>query len=122
MIVSHIVLGVSLIIFAVWLQRTEGRGWPNESSDDERDASYFGRRKRSRRRVNVILAICGGLILVAGMSGPRLFVISWGLVTMALLAVVVLAAFDVLGTRRHVNSKLPQLRQRLLESDYDDES
>ena len=74
---------------------------------------------RSRRRVNFILAFCGGLILVAGFSGPRMFVISWLLVTLALLIVVVLAGFDAIGTQRYINAKLPDLRRRLLESDRD---
>ena len=115
MTASHLLLGVSLLAFAIWLQWTEGRGWPNESSDDDLDVRYYDR----RMRVNFILALCGGLILIAGFSGPRMFVISWLLVTLALLIVVVLAGFDAIGTQRYINAKLPDLRRRLLESDRD---
>lgn len=115
MIISHIILGVTLVGFAVWLQWTERRGWPNESFDSELDASYFNQRMRWRRRVNAIFAICGVLILSANVAGPRWFVIAWMLVILGLLAVMVLAGFDAIRTHRYMNEKVPELRRRVLE-------
>ncbi len=117
MFASHIILGVTLISFSAWLQWTETQGWPNESREKESDAEYLRRRMRSRRRVNIIFAICGLLILMASVAGPRLFLVAWMSVTFALMAVVVLAAADVLRTRRHQIEKLPEVRRRMLNGD-----
>jgi hypothetical protein len=119
MILSHIILGVTLIGFAIWLQWTERRGWPNESFDGEVDAIYFERRMRWRRRVNVIIGLCGVLILAANAAGPRLFVLAWMLVISGLLAVVVMAGFDAIRTQRYVNTKIPEIRRRILDGDSD---
>jgi Flp pilus assembly protein TadB len=117
MFASHLILGVTLISFSLWLQRTEGRGWPNETYDSELDAEYLRRRKRSRRRVNLIFAFCGTLILVAGVSGPRVFVVAWMTVTVALLTVMMLAAVDVVRTQRYQQKKLPEIRRQLFDND-----
>ena len=114
MILSHIILGVTLIAFAIWLQWTERRGWPNESLDSDVDATYFDRRMRWRRRVNLIFALCGVLILSANAAGPRLFVIAWMLVILGLLAVVVMAGFDALRTQRYMHAQIPEIRRRML--------
>jgi len=117
MILSHIILGVTLIGFAIWLQWTERRGWPNESLDSEVDSHYFQRRMRWRRRVNLIFALCGVLILAANLAGPRFFVLAWMLVTAGLLAVVVMAGFDAIRTQRYMNAKIPEIRRRFLDGD-----
>ena len=117
MFASHFILGVALICFSVWLQRTEAKGWPNETYDSKLDAKYLQRRKRSRRRVNIIFAICGVLILIAGVAGPRVFVFAWMSVTVALLTVVVLAAIDVVHTQRYQQKKLPEIRRRMFDGD-----
>ena len=117
MIAAHIILGLSLIGFAFWLQSTEAAGWPNESYDSDLDADYLGGRKRSRRRVNVILGACGVLILVANADGPWLFIICWLCVTLALMTVVVLAGLDALRTHRYHAKKLPEIRKQMLDLD-----
>ena len=117
MIISHIILGLTLIGFAFWLQWTERRGWPNESFDSEVDANYFAGRMRWRRRVNVIFATCGVLILSANMAGPKLFVLAWMSVILGLLAIMILAAFDVIRTQRYVSDKIPEIRRRVLEDE-----
>ena len=57
------------------------------------------------------------LILIAGMSGPELFILSWFLVTLALLVVVMLAGFDVIRTHRYHMNKLPEIRRRTLDGE-----
>lgn len=117
MILSHIILGVTLIAFAIWLQWTERRGWPNESLDSDVDALYFEQRMRWRRRVNLIIALCGVLILAANAAGPRLFVLAWMLVIWGLLVVVVMAGFDAFRSQRYMKAKIPQIRRRILNDD-----
>ncbi len=117
MFASHLILGVSLIGFAWWLHQTEKKGWPNEARDSELDEQYLSRRRRTRRKVNFIFALCGVLVLIAGVSGPRLFVGAWMSVTVALLTVVVLAAIDVVRTQRYHGKKVPELRRRMLDGD-----
>lgn len=114
---SHLVLGVTLIGFAVWLHLTEKKGWPNESMDGELDADYLQRRMRSRRRVNVILGICGVLILAAGIGPPVVFVAAWMSVFVALFIVMLLAALDVIRTQRYMNNKMPEIRRRMTDGD-----
>ncbi len=116
-LISHLILGGSLVCFSLWLQWTESKGWPNESYDSESDASYLQGRMRSRRRVNVIIAICGVLIVIAGFAGPRLFMLAWLSVTLALLTVIALAALDVLRTQRYLSKKLPEVRRRMIDGD-----
>ena len=117
MFASHLILGLCLIGFALWLQSTESKGWPNESYHGETDEKYLRRRRRSRQRVNGIFLICGVLILVASVSGPRMFVLAWTAVTLALLVIVVLAALDAIRTQRYLNKKLPELRKKTLDRD-----
>lgn len=117
MTASHLVLGIALIGFAMWLQSTEVKGWPNESCEGKLDQEYFTRRHRSRRRVNVMLAICGALIVAAGFSPPRMFVLAWTAVAVGLLIVVVLAGFDALRTQRYHAKKLPEIRKQILDRD-----
>ncbi len=117
MLASHLILGFSLIGFGIWLQLTEAKGWPNETYDTELDAEYLRRRRRSRRRVNSILGTCGLLILIAGVSEPRIFVVAWMSVTVALFTVVILAAIDVVHTQRYQPKKMSEIRKRMLDPD-----
>ena len=117
MFASHMILGMTLIGFAIWLQWTEAKGWPNESYSTDLDIAYLKRRMKSRRRVNFILGFCGVLILAAGVSGPRIFMMAWLTVTLALLTVVVLAGLDAFRTHRYLNDKIPEIRRQMLNRD-----
>ena len=117
MFASHFVLGIALIAFGLWLQSTESKGWPNESCEGNLDRQYFARRHRLRRRVNGILIVCGMLILVAGISPPRMFILAWTLVSLALLIVVMLAGLDAVRTQRYHARKLPEIRRDTLGGD-----
>ncbi|MEM6978408.1 MAG: hypothetical protein AAF539_01990 [Planctomycetota bacterium] len=100
--------------FAVWLQRTETIGWPQESFDDD-DADYRRRRRRARLRVNVLFFICGLLILVATLAGNARAAIwagCWLSVMAVLMVILLLACLDVWRTYRHQIQRLNDLRRK----------
>ena len=120
MLVSHMILGSVLIAFAIWLQRTEKSGWPDEERDNELDREYFSRRMNSRRKVNWLLGGCGVLILVAGFGTPRVFIFAWMTVTLTLFIIVILAGIDALRTHRHQTNKMLKIRRNILGDDAED--
>ena len=110
MFFGGLILSATLLLFAFWLHSNEQRGWPNESYDSERDQEHLAQRKRSRRRVHLIFAACGILILIATLAGPqqlRIFVGAWSCVTVGLFAIVALAALDAFRTHRY-DSRRPR--------------
>ena len=116
MFAGGLLLGVTLLFFAVWLQWTEQRGWPHDMFNGEEDQEYRTQRKKSRLLVNVLIGICGLLILVATLSGIGvLFVASWSTVTLILMVIVVLAGLDAFRTHRHHQDKLRRTRERAIE-------
>ena len=118
MFASGIVLAVTLIGFAWWLNVNEVHGWANESYDGEVDKDYLDRRRKSRRRVNGIIAGCGLLILVATLVGPGpVWIAAWMSVSLGLLTVVVLALLDAIRTHRYHRKKLPDIREKTLGRD-----
>ena len=66
MFAGSLVLGITVLGFAIWLQYNDTHGWPNEKFETELDNQYLARRKRSRKRIHVIIGACGVLILIAG--------------------------------------------------------
>ncbi len=116
---SQLILAVTCLAFAAWLQWHESHGWPNESYDRQGDAEYLKTRMRSRRRVHLLFAGCGVLMAVAAFAGPgRVFVAAWMIISLALLTVVLLAGLDALRTSRYEKRRKDQLRKQLLnESD-----
>ncbi len=112
---GSLLLGTTLLCFAYWLHWNETQGWPNESFVTELDNRYHATRSRSRKRIHIIIAICGVLILVAAIVGPGpVWVASWMCVTVALLTVVVLAGVDAIRTHRYHSDKLPEIRRQVL--------
>jgi Flp pilus assembly protein TadB len=114
MFAGSIVLSITLLAFAGWLQWNEHHGWDDDEPRlTDLDRHYFQRRGRSRRRTNGILALCGVLILVAAFAGPGLiWMAAWMCVTVALATVVGLAGLDALRTHRYQNAKLDELVRR----------
>lgn len=114
MFAGSMLLSVTLLAFAGWLQWNEQHGW--DEDDEQRtdlDREYFQRRGRSRRRTNAILALCGVLIFIAAIAGlGPIWVAAWLCVTVALATVVGLAGLDVLRTHRYQNAKLDELVRR----------
>ena len=115
MFASGMILSITLIGFAWWLQVNELRGWANESYDSELDKEYLTRRMKARRRVNVIIGICGLLIFAATLAGPGFFwVAAWMSVSVGLMTVVILALLDAVRTQRYHRKKLPEIRDKTL--------
>lgn len=116
MFAGGLLLAVTLLFFAVWLQWTEHQGWPHDTFDSEDDLEYLDRRKKSRLRVNILIGICGLLILAATLSGAGVvFVAAWSIVTLILMVIVILAGLDAFRTHRHQQDKIRRMRKRALE-------
>ncbi len=63
MFAGSLVMGVTVLCFAAWLHWNDTQGWPNESFNSELDHQYRRRRSRSRKRIHMIIAACGILIM-----------------------------------------------------------
>ncbi|TWT80932.1 hypothetical protein CA13_23790 [Planctomycetes bacterium CA13] len=102
MFAGSILIGLTLLGFAVWLHLNERRGWGNESFDDEEDRQYLSQRKRARAWVNSIFAVCGIAVLVAAVVGPGpVWIGVWMSVAVGLMTIVILAGLDAIRTLRH---------------------
>lgn len=107
------VLSITLVAFAVWLQVNDRAGWPQEDLDAS-DDSFRVRRHRRRTRVNVLLGSAGLVIAVAAAVGPGpVWVGCWMIVILILCTVIVLALLDAFRTRRHYQQKMRDVRDRL---------
>ncbi|MEM0925246.1 MAG: hypothetical protein AAGJ83_04345 [Planctomycetota bacterium] len=116
MFAGGLLLSTTLIFFAGWLQWTEHQGWPHDNFNREEDSAYLARRRRSRLFVNVLIGICGLLILIATFAGVGLvFAAAWSMVTLMLMVIIVLAGLDAFRTLRHQKDKLRRLRQNACE-------
>lgn len=120
MILGSLVIGITLLSFAVWLQMNESRGWPNEelSFQGELADQYLRRRKRSRKRIHIIIGGCGVVIIGAAWAGPGvIWIAAWMSVSAALMTVIVLAGFDAFRTHRYQSIRLRQVRHEMLSED-----
>ncbi len=120
MFAGGMLLSITLISFAIWLQWTEHQGWPGEQYDEHRarDQLYLQRRKRSRRIVNGLIGLCGVLILIATLAGiGRTFLAAWLSVIVVLFVVVMLALLDAFRTYRYEKDKLRDLRRDTIGED-----
>ncbi len=114
MFAGGLLLSMTLIGFAIWLQWNEQVGWPGEAeaTDDERD--YRTRRARSRRRVNALFLLCGVAVLVATLATPRngaVWAACWLSVLATLVTILLLASLDTVRTLRHFRGKLDDRRR-----------
>ena len=115
MFAGSLVLGITLLGFAGWLHWNEVQGWPNERFETELDKKYLGQRTRSRRRIHLIIAGCGALVIIAAFAGPgAIWVGAWTIVMFALMTVVLLAGVDAIRTHRYQRAKLPEIRRQIL--------
>jgi peptidoglycan/LPS O-acetylase OafA/YrhL len=93
----------------------ELQGWPDESFVTELDHDYHSRRSRSRRRIHLIIAGCGALILIAAFFGPSpQWLAAWTCVIIGLVTVVFLAAIDAFRTHQYHLRKLPEIERDFL--------
>ena len=66
----------------------------------------------------MILAGCGVAAIVAAFWGlGPVWVAMWSVVMVSLVVVVALAGMDAWHTHRYMKSKLPEIRERLLNDD-----
>lgn len=115
MFTGGLILATTLMFFSVWLFRTEQLGWPNDCFDDPSDKRYLHRRSRSRRRVNVLIFLCGLLILFATLATPdrrTLWIGLWMCAMLVLVTIVALASLDGIRTVLHHRNRLERLRQQ----------
>lgn len=113
MFAGGMLLAFTLLFFAVWLQWTEQHGWPHDSFNSDDDFEYLARRKKSRLFVNILIGICGLLILVATFAGVGvLFLVAWSVVSLILMVILFLAGMDAFRTHRHHQAKLRRLREQ----------
>lgn len=118
MFAGSLLMGITVLCFAAWLQWNDSQGWPNESFKTDLDHRYHTRRSRARKRIHFIIAASGILIIVAAFAGPGpVWVAAWMCVTVALLTVVVLAGVDAFRTHRYHIQKLPEIRRKTLHDD-----
>ncbi len=118
MFAGSLVMGVTVLCFAAWLHWNDTQGWPNESFKTELDHQYHTRRSRSRKRIHIIIAACGILMIVAALAGPgMIWVAAWMSVIVGLVTVVALAGFDAFRTHRYQNDKLPEIRRKTFNDD-----
>lgn len=111
---GSLVLGFTLLGFAGWLHWNETQGWPDDSHETELDRKYHDKRFRARRRIHMIIGLCGVLVVAAAFAGPGpIWLGAWMSVFLALLTVVVLAGFDAFRTHRYHRDKFPEIRSRL---------
>ena len=118
MFAGGLVLGLTLIAFAVWLHQREQTGWGESHENSEIDEQYYSRRETGRRWVYLLFGVAGLLILVAAFAGPGfVWGLCWLLVSILLIGVVSLALMDAMRTHRYHSQKLPEIRRQLLRDD-----
>lgn len=112
MFAGGLLLGGTLLFFSLWLQWTENHGWPDDTFDAETDTAYRLQRKKSRRLVNILIGLCGLLILSATLAGVGVvYLAAWSTVTLILMVIIILAGLDAYRTHRHHKDKLRQMRK-----------
>ncbi|MEM1068556.1 MAG: hypothetical protein AAGG48_13125 [Planctomycetota bacterium] len=114
MFAGSLVLGMTIIAFAAWLQWNENETAGDENPRTDLDREYLNNRGRARKRIHVLIAGSGGLVLVAACAGPGpVWLVSWLGVIMLLLIVVMLAGLDALRSHRYHLRKLPEIRREI---------
>ncbi|WP_068261370.1 hypothetical protein [Rubripirellula obstinata] len=108
---GSLVLAMTIIGFAIWLQRNEEHTDQNGSSESELDRVYHRARSASRKRTNRLIGFSGLLILAtAFISNPIAWMSIWLLVMISLLIVIGLAGKDAVRTYRYHQKKLDEVR------------
>ena len=114
MFLGSLVLGVTIIAFAAWLQWNESENATEETPRTDLDREYFSARTRARKRIHVLIAISGVFVLVAAFAGPGpVWLFSWMGVIVLLMIVVMLAGLDALRSHRYHVRKLPEIRREI---------
>jgi len=116
MLAGSLLMGFTVIAFAIWLEYNDGLGWPEENEravkPTDHDERYHHLRRRWRRVVHALIATCGALMAAAGLAGLGPFWIAcWTAVAILLLSVIMIAMGDAIRTQRYFRAKLHRHRQ-----------
>ncbi|TWU34469.1 hypothetical protein [Novipirellula artificiosorum] len=118
MFAGSVLIGFTLIGFAVWLHFNDQHGWQHESFDGELDRQYLSRRRRSRRWVHLIFGMSGFFSIVAAIAGPgTVWMGAWACVALSLMTIVLLAGLDAIRTLRYQSRKRPEIHRSLLDQE-----
>jgi hypothetical protein len=119
MLAGSLLIGAVVIAVAFWLEYNDRMGWPNEQerehgSSNTRDDRYRMLRRRWRRTVHIIIAVCGALMASAGVAGPgRYWIAAWTAVALLMMTIIVLAMGDAIRTHRYYADKLRRQRDNV---------
>ncbi len=117
MLIGSLIIGFTVIAVAFWLEYNDSLGWPNElererGSNTDRDQRYRNLRRRWRRVVHAMVAVCGALMAAAGIAGlGRFWIAAWTAVALLMMTIIVLALGDAFRTHRHYARKLQERRE-----------
>lgn len=124
MFAGSLIVGGVLVAVALWLEYQDSVGaaimrlerQKRDGKVDESlrciEARYEKLRRRWRLVIHLLLAGCGGLMMVAGWIGPgRFWVAAWTAIALLMLCVLVLAAGDALRTFNFQNQRLWEARK-----------
>jgi len=112
MLAGCLLIGFTVIVVAVWLEYNDLLGWPNEIelervASSDRDERYRIVRRRWRKIVHCLIAVCGALMAAAGLSGLGPFwIAAWTAVALLMLTIILIAMGDAIRSHRHYASKL----------------
>lgn len=118
MLAGSLLIGFTVIVVAIWLEYNDSLGWPNEiererNNSSEQDQRYRVVRRRWRRVVHALIAVCGALMASAGLAGlGRFWVAAWTAVAILMMSIIVIALGDAIRTQRHYATKLRNQKNR----------
>ena len=118
MLAGCLLLGFTVIVVAIWLEYNDSLGWPNEIERERnalttRDDRYRIVRRRWRRIVHGLIALCGALMISAGLAGlGQFWIAAWTAVAILMLSIIVIAIGDAIRTHRHYAAKLREQKSR----------
>lgn len=112
---GSLMLAITIIGFAIWLQRNENECQLRQQTDSGKsdiDRAYLNARSKSRRRTNRLIGICGLLVVMTALiSHPIAWMTIWLLVMLCLLVVIGMAGKDAIRTYRFHKEKLKEVRR-----------
>ncbi len=119
MFAGGLVLSVTIISFAIWMQWNENQQAVGvDKGASEVDRRYIRRRARHRQIVNGLFLFTGLLVLAstfAGVERKLLWLSLWATTIAVLMVIVILAGIDALRTHLYHLHKLPEVRKKALE-------
>ncbi|QEG39975.1 hypothetical protein [Roseimaritima ulvae] len=117
MTAASIILALTLLGFAVWLELRERDEPQAGDADAAFDDDYLLARRRGRRAVHVLLVVAAVLILIAGLAGPGpIWIAMWLAVCGLLVVIMMLGMMDFYRSNRYLARKLPELRKQVLDA------